>query len=573
MQAHRSPAHRRVALLTAILLLGFALRAAHMTADRFHADEALYAGWALRIPDGDPLLLGVPVDKPPLYLYTLAGSLIAFGRSEVAARLPSLASSMLGIAILYRLGRRLYGPPVGLLAALFLALSPFDILFARTAFTDSMLVLWALAALWAAAAGRWLVAGVALGLAFATKQHALFAIPLTLAVGWAPAGPAAPGRRRAREFSACALGFALPLAGVIAWDSARWANRPSYWHQSASSYGGLVWAPPAEWGERLVEWIGWARYLAGSRVLAAVAVLGVLALLVDGWRRRPGARETWLDTLFAAYGLGYVLAHTMLQFSIWDRYLLPLAPLLALLLARGFVQIDRLIRAGHASRGMETASTSAFSSPRVTDSWAQTSGMETAFTSAPGSARGMETASTSAFSSARVRDSRARAGESWTRRERHIVFLLRVLRASVVFLLLLSAWTATRNGYPIGGEHWAYQGLDQVAAYLKGNAPPDAVLYHHWLRWHYSYYLYGTAFELRWWESGEHLRREALRTPDRAQYIVLPDWRTKEPYAEGIAFHPVYETRRRDGSVSLTVYRIELQQLASPSRPTEEGSE
>jgi len=138
---------------------------------------------------------------------------------------------------------------------------------------------------------------------------------------------------------------------------------------------------------------------------------------------------------------------------------------------------------------------------------------------------------------------------------------------------LFSAWTAAQNGYPIGGEHWAYQGLDQVAAYLKQNAPPDAVLYHHWLRWHYTYYLYGTTFELRWWDSGEHLRREALRTPDRAQYIVLPDWRTLEPDVEGMAFQPVYETRRQDGSVSLSVYHIELEQLVSPADPTKKGTE
>ena len=75
---------------------------------------------------------------------------------------------------------------------------------------------------------------------------------------------------------------------------------------------------------------------------------------------------------------------------------------------------------------------------------------------------------------------------------------------------------------------------------------------------HYSYYLYGTGFELRWWQSGEHLFREAARTPDRAQYIVLPDWRTLEPETDGVVLEPVYETYRRDGSVSLRVYRIRL---------------
>jgi hypothetical protein len=122
----------------------------------------------------------------------------------------------------------------------------------------------------------------------------------------------------------------------------------------------------------------------------------------------------------------------------------------------------------------------------------------------------------------------------------------------------LSGWKAAHNGYPVGGEHWAYQGLDQVAAYLRENAPPGAVLYHHWLRWHYTYYLYDIDLELRWWQSGEHLRQEAMRTPDRVQYIVLPDWRTMEPGAEGVQFEPVYETYRQDGTVSLRVYRIKL---------------
>jgi len=109
----------------------------------------------------------------------------------------------------------------------------------------------------------------------------------------------------------------------------------------------------------------------------------------------------------------------------------------------------------------------------------------------------------------------------------------------------------------VGGEHWAYQGLDQIVVYLEQHAPPDAVLYHHWLRWHYTYYLHGTTFELRWWQSGDHLHREALRTPERAQYIVLPDWRTLEPDAPGITLRPRLETKRRDGTVSLTLYQID----------------
>ena len=77
------------ALLVLLLLVAFALRVYYLTHDRFHADEALYAGWALRILDDDPLLLDEPVDKPPLYLYLLAASMRVFGHGEVAARVPN----------------------------------------------------------------------------------------------------------------------------------------------------------------------------------------------------------------------------------------------------------------------------------------------------------------------------------------------------------------------------------------------------------------------------------------------------------------------------------------------------
>jgi hypothetical protein len=512
---------------------------------------------------------------------------------------------VLGIALVARLGQRLYDRRTGLWAALFLALSPFDILFARTAFTDPMLVLWMLVALLGAANERSFWAGLALGLAFATKQHAVTLVPLVVLVAWA----ARSGKRHvARAFSARPfivrsnprkrvalnekwirpvilglLGFAIPFALVTWWDSARWMVRPGYWRQSSLSYGGLPWAAPAEWGARLVEWGGWARYLVGSPALYALLLVGSGALVVR-FRRRPRrapgkdalvvgstghsggalqARPTkecpkrqvspsedacsshcrpechsglmvrfrhrtepssrkpasrvadacssarLYDTLLLGYALGYVTLHTILRFSIWDRYLLPLAPLAALLLARVVVEgLGYLERMDLPQRLRQVGR--AFSAP-------------------------------SRWLARRLRG-------------------LRLTFAAVVCLAACySACRAALNGYPVGGEHWAYQGLDQVIAYLRENAAPDAVLYHHWLRWHYTYYLYGTDFELRWWQSAAHLRQEASRTPGREQYIVLPDWRTLEPEAEGIELVPLYETRRRDGSVSLRVYRVEVE--------------
>jgi 4-amino-4-deoxy-L-arabinose transferase-like glycosyltransferase len=478
----------KLGVLTLLLLVAFLLRVVYLAHDRFHADEALYAGWALRILDGDPLLLDVPVDKPPLYLYTLAASMRVFGRSEVAARLPSLAASVTGIALVYRLGRTLYGRRTGLWAALFVCLSPFDILFARTAFTDPLLVLWVLVAGNAIVSDRWLGAGLAMGLAFATKQHAIALLALVPLLGWASGSLFGSSRKGCiHRILASLLGMSIPCSLVTWWDSARWAIRPGYWQQSVLSYGGLTWAEPARWDARLLEWGSWARYLVGSPLLYLLLLVGAVVLLVRGWRDQRGSALTWLDTLLAGYAVCYIGLHTVLAFSIWDRYLLPLVPLAALLLARVL-----------------------------------------------------------------------EGGADWLARGRAGARLFVLCSAVVVLVALLAGGKAALNGYPVGGEHWAYQGLDRVAAYLKQHAAPDAVVYHHWLRWHYTYYLYDTDFELRWWQSSTHLRREALRTPAREQYVVLPDWGTLDPRAEDITLEPVYETRRRDGSTSFRVYRIRL---------------
>jgi len=343
------------------------------------------------------------------------------------------------------------------------------------------------------------------------------------------------------------LGFAPIFALVTWWDAQRWDIRPGYWQQSTLSYGGLAWATPAEWGDRLIEWLGWARYLFGSPLLYAAFALGIVLLLAWDWGKLPhktsdvsnthdryqtnkprhserrggispcsrgithrssGVHKR-LDTLLVAYLLAYILLHTVAGFSVWDRYLLPLAPLVALL-------VGRMALVVRATSARETVIPAKAEIQESTERWGSAS----------------------------------RLNPTYRTIARHLLPL------TLALLLLLSGKRAAFNGYPIGGDHWAYQGLDEIVTYLKTNAPADAVLYHHWLRWHYTYYLHGTSFELRYWESGDHLLREARRTRDRAQYIVLPTWRTEDPVIEGISFEPLLSPQRKDGTVALTLYRV-----------------
>ena len=280
--------------MMAILLLGIFLRCANLDQNRAMEDEALYGYWGLQIASGsDPMLDREPVDKPPLFPYTLALTFALFGpvraqpaspaapvqdssvvggplacassdcraeirQIETESRLPSLFASVVAIALLYSLGTRLYkSASTGLLAALLVAVSPFAVSFGPTAFVDPLLTTWVLGALLAAGRGRLGAAGVMAGLAAATKQQGLLFLPLVLFSG-ALALQRVPGPRRQGHrwipWLLFLVGFGAVIGGMSAWDQAR-DQRPGFFEQSVISYGGLRFAPFSELADRARSWL------------------------------------------------------------------------------------------------------------------------------------------------------------------------------------------------------------------------------------------------------------------------------------------------------------------------------
>ena len=164
-------------------------------------------------------------------------------------------ASLVCVALVYGLTRRIYGSGLlATLAAALLAISPFAILFAPTAFTDPWFAVWLLAAAWAAVAGKPIPAGILAGLAVASKQQGVLAAPLVLTLMALPpadqTGPNTGGRLSwylVHRFLPALLGFALIFIPVTYWDSLRWAKRPSFWDRSLDTYGGLRLALPTEW--------------------------------------------------------------------------------------------------------------------------------------------------------------------------------------------------------------------------------------------------------------------------------------------------------------------------------------
>ena len=67
------------------------------------------------------------MDKPPLGLWIQAASAWLFGLHRWALLLPQALAGVLSVALLYHLVRRSFGPVVGLLTALTLAVAPISV--------------------------------------------------------------------------------------------------------------------------------------------------------------------------------------------------------------------------------------------------------------------------------------------------------------------------------------------------------------------------------------------------------------------------------------------------------------
>jgi 4-amino-4-deoxy-L-arabinose transferase-like glycosyltransferase len=341
------PVRTRWALL-ALLLLALALRLPPIFANRFHPDEALYGYWGLLIALGkDPGLVNVPVYKPPLLPYLIAGTQGLLSKSEFAVRLPGLIAGVLTVPLTAALAHALYRDRwVVMTAAACAALSPFAILFSATAFTDPPMVALGLGACLAAARDRPGWAGLLAGLSFATKQTGLAWLPLAALLSISSLQPPASGLLK--SLGRLAVAFVAVVGATFIWDAVRVAQgAESFWSLGVTGYGGLRFIWPQELGTRLLGWADLARYLFVSPVVNGVLLIGLPVLVWHALTRRT--RTATMDLLLISFLLAYLFLHWLWAFPVWDRYLLPLLPILAILLGRVASLISSYIRcaAGH----------------------------------------------------------------------------------------------------------------------------------------------------------------------------------------------------------------------------------
>lgn len=258
----------------------------------------------------------------------------------------------LSIYLTYRIGRQLFSPSVGLLAALFLAVMPWhlrqsvifkpDILLVATvlfAFDRS------LAAAMRPAGRRFLQAGGAIGLALAAKLNGgPIALPLVVAALFGESGE---GWRSRRSWGwlilagAAAAGVFLLFTPFLLLDSHLYVGDFSrtlrdYERKGARRGGG---------SSLHVLWHGVESLFNGSfhgPVIASLALLGIVLLTVRAFRARPGEgrMERLGPAMLVSYVLGYALLYSLSTRNLSEHNWLPVVPFTALsaawVLVRGY---------------------------------------------------------------------------------------------------------------------------------------------------------------------------------------------------------------------------------------------
>lgn len=491
--------------LVILLLAAWALRLPPALQNQLHPDEALYGYWGLLIGNGhDPWLARVPVYKPPLLPYLVAGVQILFGDAPFTLRIPGLVAGLLTVALTGALARGLYREDgIATLAAIVVALSPFGILFSATVFPDPLMVVLGLGTCVAAVRGRAGLAGLLAGLALAAKQSGL---------AWAPLGlllVLATGTRLRGRAGRYLIWFTVALGTVLAWDAIRvWRGAESFWDVGISGYGGLRLAWPHELRVRLRGWSSLAGFLVGYPLANVLLVAGLPVLVWSALVPDRLTRRGLADVALIGFAAAYLLLHWLAAFPVWDRYLLPMVPIFGVLLARlaggACCLAARLVAYLRGRRGKVS-----------------------------------------------------KPGKTWSGGA------LPVLAAGALLVALQASpgLSAAQSHVPVGGDHGALDGIGEIAAYVSG-LPEGSVVYHHWLGWHYRYHLFRAPVYLAYWPHPSWLAQDVRAFGGGVpRYIAFPVGESTARVAralsdEGYTISEQLSTRTRTGGPSLSLYQV-----------------
>jgi len=321
------PLGKRVAVrlvLLAIVAVGAVLRLVNIGSLGYNSDEAVYAGQAAALADNPLYTPYFPVFRAhPLLVQSLLSPIFRSGEHDVAGRLVIVVFGLATIIVVYLLGKELYSQPVGLVAALLIATMPYHVMVTRQVLLDGPMVLFATTTLlFLAKYARthrlsWFVAaGAAMGVSMLAKETSIVLAGAVYAFLALTPSLRAPIRGTVAALGALAAVFAAhPLS--------MWASGHD---ETGKSY--LVWQLLRRANH------GWGFYATTVPLVIGLAVL--LAAAAGFWFCR--GRSSWREVLL----LSWIIV-PLVFFQVWPvkglQYLLPLAPPVAVLAARGLVEL------------------------------------------------------------------------------------------------------------------------------------------------------------------------------------------------------------------------------------------
>ena len=312
-------------------------------------DDIMYWGAAQGLRSGDHARGGPAYATRHGLVVPLALAHSWFGETERAAALVPLAYSLAQLVLAYALGRLYGGAAVGLTAAALLAILPLDVIGATDLHRDLPLGVWLAAAFYGVKRGElsarrarawFLFGGLALGIAYVTKETALaFLLVLLLRTWWFGTG--------VRGYPWLAAGLVTVLVGDVLWF---WSvtGVPLYRYSSPvlsqyRSEGALLSQPSYTWMLGYLRMLLWP--LSGAFPYFAGIFLLVLAALAWGLRRYVALQELcfwWVTMLLAVSLVPLDLSFTRPAAPHFPRYLhpilVPFALTVAIWLVRGFAR-------------------------------------------------------------------------------------------------------------------------------------------------------------------------------------------------------------------------------------------
>lgn len=251
-------------------------------------------------------------DYPSLLMLVLAPVQALFGSPSLgAARVVSVVIGVGGVGATWWLGRRAYGTGAAIVGAAAVAVATTHIAYSRMAVTDVLLTLAVTCVLALAVEGRLEWAGLAVGLAASAKYPGALAAVAVVVAGW--------GRWAAlgRAALLAVAGFALTSPFVLIHGRAAWSDISRVQRLARDGWLGFEDDPitPVAYLDRLWGAVG---------PLLLLALVGVVVALV---------RRTRSDIILLSFAFVYWL--TLLpQQAHFDRYVLPLVPVLAVFAGR-----------------------------------------------------------------------------------------------------------------------------------------------------------------------------------------------------------------------------------------------